>query len=39
MNQDLLIRLFRSIEGDRDDDIIKIAGKIIEDENKRVIVN
>jgi SpoVK/Ycf46/Vps4 family AAA+-type ATPase len=35
MNQDLLIRLFRSIEGDRDDDIVKIAGKIIEDEKQK----
>lgn len=35
MNQDLLMRLFRSIEGDRDDDIVKIAGKIIEDEKQK----
>lgn len=35
MNQDLLIRLFRSIEGDRDDDIVKIAEKIIEDEKHK----
>lgn len=35
MNQDLMIRLFRSIEGDLDDDIIKIADKIIEDERKK----
>lgn len=32
MNQDLLKRLFRSIEGDRSDDIIKVAFNIIEDE-------
>lgn len=32
MNQDLLTRLFRSIEGDLDDDLIKVAKKIIEDE-------
>lgn len=35
MNQDLLIRLFRSIEGDKDDDIVKIAEKIIEDEKHK----
>ncbi len=35
MNQDLLIRLFRSIEGDRNDDIVKIASKIIEDEKQK----
>ncbi len=33
MNQDLLIRLFKSIEGDKNDDIVKVAQKIIEDEN------
>lgn len=32
MNQDLMIRLFRSIEGDPEDDVVKVAGKIIEDE-------
>jgi SpoVK/Ycf46/Vps4 family AAA+-type ATPase len=32
MNQDLLVRLFRSIEGDKNDDIIKIAEKIISEE-------
>mgnify|MGYP001171509257 CR=1 FL=1 len=35
MNQDLLIRLFRSIEGHKNDDIIKIATLIIEDERKK----
>ncbi len=35
MNQDLYIRLFRSIEGDREDDIVKVAEKIIEEERKR----
>ena len=34
MNQDLMIRLFKSIEGTPNDDIIKIAEKIIEDEKK-----
>lgn len=34
MNQDLFIRLFKSIEGSPDDDIVKIAEKIIEEENK-----
>lgn len=32
MNQDLMIRLFRSIEGDPEDDVVKVAEKIIEDE-------
>lgn len=32
MNQELLVRLFRSIEGDPNDDIVKVASKIIEDE-------
>ena len=32
MNQDLLIRLFKSIEGEKNDDIVRVAGKIIEDE-------
>jgi SpoVK/Ycf46/Vps4 family AAA+-type ATPase len=31
MNQDLLVRLFRSIEGDKNDDIVKVAEKIISD--------
>lgn len=35
MNQDLMIRLFRSIEGDSEDDLIKVAGKIIEEERKK----
>ncbi len=35
MNQDLMIRLFRSIEGDKDDDIIKVASLIIEEEKKK----
>ena len=34
MNQDLLIRLFRSIEGDKNDDIVKVASLVIEDEEK-----
>ncbi|MEK7088737.1 MAG: ATP-binding protein [Patescibacteria group bacterium] len=32
MNQDLMVRLFRSIEGDTDDDLVKVAKKIIENE-------
>ena len=35
MNQDLLIRLFKSIEGEKNDDIIKVAGKIVDDENQK----
>ncbi len=35
MNQELLTRLFRSIEGDSSDDIVKVAEKIIEDEKKK----
>ena len=35
MNQDLIIRLFRSIEGDKDDDVVKVASLIIEEERKR----
>jgi SpoVK/Ycf46/Vps4 family AAA+-type ATPase len=35
MNQDLLVRLFRTIEGDANDDIVKVANKIIEEENKK----
>lgn len=35
MNKQLLTRLFRSIEGDKSDDIVKVAYTIIEDENIR----
>lgn len=35
MNQELLIRLFRSIEGDSSDDIVRVAEKIIDDERKK----
>lgn len=35
MNQDLLIRLFRSIEGDKNDDVVKVAELIINDEKKK----
>jgi len=35
MNQDLLVRLFRSIEGDATDDIVKVAEKIIVDEEAK----
>lgn len=35
MNQELLVRLFRSIEGDSSDDIVKVAEKIVEDEQKK----
>lgn len=35
MNQELLIRLFRSIEGESGEDIILVAEKIIEDEQKK----
>ena len=35
MNQDLLLRLFRTIEGDQNDDIVKIANKIIDEENTK----
>ncbi|MBE2218288.1 MAG: ATP-binding protein [Ignavibacteria bacterium] len=35
MNQDLMIRLFRSIEGNKEDDVVKVATLIIEDEKKR----
>jgi len=35
MNQDLLLRLFRSIEGDKNDDVVKVASLIIEDEKKK----
>jgi SpoVK/Ycf46/Vps4 family AAA+-type ATPase len=34
MNSELLIRLFKAIEGDSTDDIIKIANKVVEEENK-----
>ncbi|QNR85069.1 ATP-binding protein [Pedobacter riviphilus] len=35
MNQDLLVRLFRSIDGDQNDDIVKVAETIIEDERTK----
>jgi SpoVK/Ycf46/Vps4 family AAA+-type ATPase len=35
MNQDLLVRLFRSIDGDPNDDIVKVAETIIDDERKK----
>jgi SpoVK/Ycf46/Vps4 family AAA+-type ATPase len=35
MNQDLLVRLFRSIDGDQNDDIVKVAETIIADERKK----
>lgn len=35
MNESLLTRLFRSIDADPQDDIIKVAGAIIEDERKK----
>ena len=35
MNQDLIIRLFRSIDGDKDDDVIKVASLIIKEEKKK----
>ena len=35
MNQDLIIRLFRSIDGDREDDVVKVASLIIEEEKKK----
>lgn len=35
MNQDLMIRLFRSIEGDPEDDVVKVAEKIIEVEKSK----
>ncbi|MCE7069057.1 ATP-binding protein [Dyadobacter sp. CY327] len=35
MHQDLLVRLFRSIDGERSDDIVKVAQSIIEDERKK----
>ena len=30
-----MIRLFRSIEGDKEDDVVKVASLIIEDEKKK----
>lgn len=35
MNQELLTRLFKTIEGERTDDIVKIANKIIDDETQK----
>lgn len=35
MNQDLMIRLFRSIEAEKNDDIVTVANLIIEDESKK----
>jgi SpoVK/Ycf46/Vps4 family AAA+-type ATPase len=35
MNQDLLLRLFRSIDGDPNDDIVLVAEAIIDDERKK----
>ncbi len=35
MNQDLLVRLFRSIDGEQTDDIVMVAESIIEDERKK----
>lgn len=35
MNQDLLVRLFKSIDGEQSDDIIKVAEVIIDDERKK----
>lgn len=35
MNQDLMIRLFRSIEGYKEDDVVKVASLIIEEERKK----
>ena len=35
MNQDLILRLFRSIEGDSDDNLVKVAKKIIESEKDK----
>jgi SpoVK/Ycf46/Vps4 family AAA+-type ATPase len=35
MNQDLLVRLFRSIDGEQTDDIVLVAESIIEDERKK----
>lgn len=35
MKQDLMIRLFRSINGNKDDDIVKVASLIVEDEKNK----
>ena len=35
MNQDLMLRLFRSIDGEADDDLVKVAATIIDDERKK----
>lgn len=35
MNQDLLVRLFRSIDGEKTDDIVLVAESIIDDERKK----
>lgn len=35
MNKDLFIRLFRSIEGEQNDDIVKVASAIIDEERKK----
>lgn len=35
MNQDLMIRLFRSIDGEPSDDLVKVAEVIIDDERKK----
>jgi SpoVK/Ycf46/Vps4 family AAA+-type ATPase len=35
MNQDLLLRLFKSIEGEPNEDIIKVAKSIIDEEEKK----
>lgn len=35
MNQDLLLRLFRSIDGEESDDLVMVASSIIEDERKK----
>lgn len=35
MNQELLIRLFRSIEGDKNDDVVRVAELIINDEKRK----
>ena len=35
MNQDLLVRLFKSIDGEQSDDIVQVAEVIIDDERKK----
>lgn len=35
MNQDLMLRLFRSIEGGPDDDLVKVADAIVDSERKK----